>query len=56
MIKLRVEDIAVASYNTSDASFAVAAACTPTLDSLVEHLCPDGEITNTCQDETQFAA
>ncbi len=50
MLRLSLDDLSVASYETSSAhvetSFAVA--CTTTLDSLVEHLCPGGLITYTC--------
>ncbi|HEU0053933.1 MAG TPA: hypothetical protein VFQ39_12195 [Longimicrobium sp.] len=50
MAQLRVEDIRVASFETGSAESL--AACTPTLDSLVEEICPNGEITNTCHETT----
>lgn len=52
-MKLNVDDIQVTSYQTSvsDPSSAALAACTPTLDSLVDHLCPDG-ITVGCHETT----
>ena len=51
MMNLNVDDITVTSFATSSSSSLSMAACTPTLDSLVDHLCPDG-LTVGCRDET----
>jgi len=52
-MKLDFNQIVVTSYETGDSLFAMEA-CTTTLDSLVEHLCPDG-LTVGCHDETTVA-
>ena len=49
MMQLNPDDLAVTSFQTAEPFQLSAAACTPTLDSLVEHLCPDG-ITVGCRD------
>jgi hypothetical protein len=56
-MKLDLNQINVTSYETSvgDSSLFAMEACTTTLDSLVEHLCPDG-LTVGCHDETTAVA
>ncbi|HET6762562.1 MAG TPA: hypothetical protein VFH27_02795 [Longimicrobiaceae bacterium] len=53
-MRLDFNQIVVTSYETGSSAQFAAEACTTTLDSLVEHLCPDG-LTVGCHDETTVA-
>ena len=52
-MKLNLNDIVVSSYdpNPADTEMFAMAACTPTLDSLVDAICPDG-LTVGCHETT----
>jgi hypothetical protein len=52
-MKLNPNDIAVTSFETAANAAAISAmvACTPTLDSLVEEICPNG-LSDGCHETT----